>query len=140
MLLLLVCAPFLGALIIATLGPRWRLPPAWIAGLTAALGLALVLTQAPAVYQGELLLDRREWVPEIGLSLAFRLDGLSLLFAELILLAGVAIGGKQGFGYIKAKVFGIFKAYAPPQTVSPMRYTIGLVIFWLPQLFAMVSP
>jgi multicomponent K+:H+ antiporter subunit A len=91
MLLLLVCLPFLGALLVSILGSRGRLRPAWIAGLTAVLGLALLLTQASPVYQGETLLEHREWVPAIGLSLAFRLDGLGLLFAQLILGIGVLV-------------------------------------------------
>ncbi|MGI9320332.1 MAG: monovalent cation/H+ antiporter subunit A [Thiogranum sp.] len=91
MLALLVCVPFLGALLLACLPSRWRLQPAWIAGLTVVLGLALLLTQGFAVYSGEVLLERREWMAVIGLSLAFRLDGLGLLFALLILGIGLLV-------------------------------------------------
>jgi len=91
MLALLVCVPFLGALLLACLPSRWRLQPAWIAGLTVVLGLALLLTQGIAVYSGEVLLERREWMAVIGLALAFRLDGLGLLFAQLILGIGLLV-------------------------------------------------
>ena len=67
-------------------------------------------------------------------------SGVMLVVAELLLVAGVAIAGKQGFAYIKAKVFGIFKAYGPPQKVSPTRYTIGLVMFVLPLLLGWGGP
>ena len=76
MLVLLVCLPFAGALLISFAAPRLRLQPAWLAGLTVVLGLTLLLIQGSAVYSGEVLLERREWIAEIGLSLAFRLDGL----------------------------------------------------------------
>jgi multicomponent K+:H+ antiporter subunit A len=91
MLELLVCLPFLGALLVSFVGPRLRLQPAWLAGLTVLLGLTLLLFQGSAVYSGELLLERREWIAEIGLSLAFRLDGLGLLFAQLILGIGLLV-------------------------------------------------
>jgi multicomponent K+:H+ antiporter subunit A len=91
MLLLLVCVPFLGALLVSTLPPRLRLQPAWISGLTTVVGLALLLAQGLPVYQGAVLIDQWNWIPEIGLSLAFRLDGLALLFGELILGIGVLV-------------------------------------------------
>ena len=52
MLLLLVCVPFAGALLVSVLASRSRLPPAGMASLSALLGLILVLTQATAVYDG----------------------------------------------------------------------------------------
>jgi len=91
MLALLVCVPFVGALLVSCLPSRWRLQPAWLAGLTVVLGLTLLLTQGFAVYSGEVLLERREWIAAIGLSLAFRLDGLGLLFAQLILGIGLLV-------------------------------------------------
>ena len=91
MLGLLVCIPFLGALLVPLLAPRWRLPPAWFAVFIVVLGFTLLLTQTPAVYDGEVLLEQQQWIAEIGLTLAFRLDGLGLLFAQLILGIGVLV-------------------------------------------------
>ncbi len=89
MLLALVCLPFLGALLVWVAASR--LHPVWIAGLTTLLGLVLVLVEGIPIYGGELLIERREWIPAIGLSLAFRLDGLGLLFAQLILGIGLLV-------------------------------------------------
>ncbi len=91
MLSLLVCVPFLGALLVVPLASRLRLQPAWVAGSTALLGLVVVMVLGMPVYDGEVLLDRRAWIPEIGLALAFRLDGLGLLFAQLILGIGLLV-------------------------------------------------
>ena len=81
-------------------------------------------------------------LPLIGLSgtqiAAF--SGAMLVVGELLLLAGVAVAGKDGFAYIKAKVFGVLKAYGPPKTVSRARYIIGLVIFFIPFLFGWGAP
>ncbi len=67
-------------------------------------------------------------------------SGVMLVMGELLLVAAVAIAGKQGFAYIKSKVFGILKAYGPPKTVSRTRYIVGLVIFMVPILVGWGAP
>ncbi len=67
-------------------------------------------------------------------------SGVMLVMGELLLVSAVAIAGKQGFAYIKAKVFGVLKAYGPPKTVSRTRYIIGLVIFMVPVLAGWATP
>ncbi|GAA0572514.1 monovalent cation/H+ antiporter subunit A [Halomonas salifodinae] len=57
----------------------------------AALALLLVLSQVPTLLAGDLPRFQLAWVPQLGLDLAFRLDGLSLLFASLILGIGLLI-------------------------------------------------
>ena len=61
------------------------------AGAVTAASLAVLLSHAPAVMAGETVRNVWTWVPEIGLNLTFRLDGLSLLFAGLILFIGLLI-------------------------------------------------
>ena len=51
----------------------------------------MLLSYAPAVMGGEVVRQIWPWVPEIGLSLSFRLDGLSLMFAGLIMGIGLLI-------------------------------------------------
>jgi len=60
--------------------------------------------------------------------------------AELMMVAAAAISGKSGFAYIKQRLFGWLKSYGPPETVSPGRYKTGLVLFFLPLLYALLSP
>lgn len=64
---------------------------AWLAAAVAASSLALLLMQAPAVMAGGALRSFTPWVPEIGLNLGFRLDGLSLMFALMITSIGLLI-------------------------------------------------
>ncbi|TPE46651.1 monovalent cation/H+ antiporter subunit A [Maribrevibacterium harenarium] len=62
--------------------------------LTAALpatALLLVLLLMPQVLEGNAIRGAIEWVPALGLELAFRLDGLSLLFSLLILGIGLLV-------------------------------------------------
>ncbi len=90
-LILLVCLPFLGALLPGFAIRAGRGASAWAAGLTTAAALAGVLTMAPAVLRGEVLAQRIDWVPALGLSFSLRLDGLGLLFAGLILGIGLLV-------------------------------------------------
>ena len=68
------------------------------------------------------------------------ITGGLVVAAELMMIAGVAIAGKQGFAYIKSKVFGFLKKYGPTKKVSKVRYTIGLLMFIVPLLFGWASP
>ena len=63
-------------------------------------------------------------------------SGVMVIAAELMLVAGAAVAGKEGFALIKAKVFGWLRSYGPPRTVSRRRYRIGLVMFALPLALA----
>jgi len=67
-------------------------------------------------------------------------SGVMAIVAELMIVAGVAIAGKDGFAYVKAKVFGVLKAYGPPKTVGRTRYRIGLVLFVVPFLLGWGAP
>jgi len=64
---------------------------AWLAAAVTAASLALLLLQTPAIMGGRELYAFTPWVPEIGLNLGLRLDGLSLLFALLITGIGLLI-------------------------------------------------
>ena len=96
MLLLIIFLP----LLVGTMATGWsgaqrsagyRGRTAWLAGAVTASCLALLLWQAPPVMRGEVLYDLVPWVPEIGLNLGLRLDGLSLMFALLITGIGLLI-------------------------------------------------
>ena len=92
MLLFIVLLPLLlGTVATFWLGSRSRLLTALAAGAVTATSLGLLLSQAPAVMAGEVVMNAWAWVPEIGLNITFRLDGLSMMFAGLILFIGLMI-------------------------------------------------
>jgi multicomponent K+:H+ antiporter subunit A len=62
-----------------------------IAGATALGVLAVLLSVAGPVMQGEVLLTRAEWIPALGLNANFRLDGLGLMFGLMISGIGLLI-------------------------------------------------
>ncbi|MCK6424418.1 MAG: monovalent cation/H+ antiporter subunit A [Burkholderiaceae bacterium] len=71
--------------------PARRRLTAVLAAVVAGSALALLLAQAPAVFDGQVLLHHTPWVPAIGLNAGFRLDGLALLFAGLITGIGLLV-------------------------------------------------
>jgi multicomponent K+:H+ antiporter subunit A len=69
----------------------YRARTARLAAAVTAASLGLLLLQAPAILGGTEVLTATPWVPEIGLNLGLRLDGLSLMFALLITGMGLLI-------------------------------------------------
>ena len=88
-----VMLPFLGAflppLVERVTGNRTLL--ACGAAALPALALALLFKPAQQVFAGETLHSTLNWIPSLDLSLAFRLDGLALLFAILVLGIGLLV-------------------------------------------------
>ncbi len=90
-LLLIVLLPLLvGTLVTWWLGPRSR-PLTALAAATVTAASLLLLSHAPAIFDGQTVVEFLPWVPQIGLNLGFRLDGLSLMFAGLIMGIGLLI-------------------------------------------------
>ena len=80
-------------------------------------------------------------VTAFGLSttMTASVSGGLLVGAEVLGLLAVAVMGKSGFAFIKTRIFGFLKQYGPPKDVSRRRYTIGLVMFFVPVFFGWVS-
>jgi len=90
-LLLVILTPFLGAALVAGVARRGRLYTARASGAVTLAALAWLLPLAPKPFAGKTVIQRFAWLPDAGLDLAFRLDGLGLLFALLILLIGLLV-------------------------------------------------
>ncbi len=92
-LLAIVLLPFAGSLL-PFLARRLGWGPTattWIAAAGPLAGVALLAGYAPGVIAGGVVTARWPWVPALGLDLSLRLDGLSLLFALLVLGMGLLI-------------------------------------------------
>lgn len=90
-LLWIVLLPLFGSLM-ALLGRN--LPRSYLALVVALFpisALALLLQLLPAVLAGQVLSYQLDWLPLLGLSFTLQLDGLSLLFALLILGIGLLV-------------------------------------------------
>lgn len=59
---------------------------------------------------------------------------------EVFMLIAVAVLGKQGYEFLKAKTLRYLKQFAPSDSVSLARYRIGLLMFSFPLLAGWVQP
>jgi len=90
----LVLLPFAAAAVLALTArfTQFARPLAtWIAFATALFGLGLLASQRVGMATYGVLAWRHDWVPELGLSFALRLDGLSFMFALLVLAIGLLV-------------------------------------------------
>ncbi|GAB1364703.1 monovalent cation/H+ antiporter subunit A [Rhodobacter sp.] len=88
---LIAALPFLGAVLVAMAGRLGR-TAATLAALAAnALALAGLLGHAPVILRGGTVTAAFDWLPAIALNATFRIDGLALMFAGLILGMGLLI-------------------------------------------------
>ncbi|MCM2330512.1 MAG: DUF4040 domain-containing protein, partial [Pseudomonas sagittaria] len=90
-LALLIALPLLGAVVPLLTERYGRSLCAAATALAPLLGLVLLLGQRSAVFAGETLYLKQPWLPDLGLNLSLRLDGLSFLFALLILGIGLLV-------------------------------------------------
>ena len=90
-LLTLVFTPFFAAIMPFFAGQRGRTWIALAAAIVPMLCLGLLLSQTSQVLAGEVISVKYAWVTQLGLNLSFRLDGLSFLFAILILGIGLLV-------------------------------------------------
>ncbi|MBX3501710.1 MAG: monovalent cation/H+ antiporter subunit A [Alphaproteobacteria bacterium] len=90
-LIALLLTPFVAAPLVAALARRRRRDAAWAAAAAKLVGLALLAPLVPGVLAGDSTVVRLSWLPEWGLDIALRLDGLGLMFALLILGIGLLI-------------------------------------------------
>jgi len=81
-------------------------------------------------------------VAAIDLSTTAAASAVALLLglAEVCGLAAIAVMGKNGYAYIKRKLSRFVKSYAPPQDVSKLRYSVGLIMFCIPLIVGWVAP
>ena len=88
---LVVLLPFLGAMAAPLFAQGGRTAIAIASTVPALIALVALFPHWQTLADGGVVLHTYEWLPAIGLSLSFRLDGLSLLFALLILVIGILI-------------------------------------------------
>ena len=103
----------------------WRLP--------VAVGLFLTAIACPIVGTAVLSSDASgTWKAVAGL--------LFFPIPEVFDVSAIAVLGKPGWEWLKAKLFGVLRRVAPPDRVGPTRYRIGLVMFVLPLLMGWLGP
>lgn len=90
-LALVVLLPFIGALVAPLFAQAGRTAIAIAATIPPIVALAALFPHWETLAAGDILVQTQSWLPTLGLSISFRLDGLSLMFSLLILLIGILV-------------------------------------------------
>ncbi|MBD3655161.1 MULTISPECIES: monovalent cation/H+ antiporter subunit A [Marinobacter] len=99
---LVVLLPFIGAMFAPLFVQAGRTAIAIAASVPALIALAALYPHWQTLADGGVLVQTYQWLPALGISFSLRLDGLSLLFALLILIIGLLIIVYARY-YLKAK-------------------------------------
>ncbi len=134
-MVLAVLAGFVAALVAPWIHGRTGARAGWlIAGVPLAV-TGYFLAQLATIADGETLRASYDWVPELGVEAAFRLDGLGLVFALLVSGIGTLVV-VYGGGYLKGDAqLGRFYAYILVFMASMLGVVLAdnlltLFIFW----------
>ena len=127
--------PFVAAALAAYSARFNRLAAAYVSAFMTVLALAILSPSIGAVFAGETLVQSWPWIESIGLFFAFRLDGLALLFALLILIIGLLVIIYARYYLSKKDSMGRFYAYLMMFMGSMLGIVLSenvlqLVIFW----------
>ncbi|MCK0510644.1 monovalent cation/H+ antiporter subunit A [Aromatoleum buckelii] len=110
-LALIVMLPFVGAVLPALLGRAGSTASALAAFSVSLVAFVLLLSHAPAVFDGDVVQAGWVWLPGLGLNANLFLDGLGFLFAVLILGIGLLIIAYTRFYLPKRDSGSRFHAY-----------------------------
>lgn len=125
----------LGCVVWAQVARRWTALAGILSSLMPGAIFIWLVAKAPGIAQGQVLSWTLEWVPQMGVSLSFRLDGPSLLLAMLITGIGTLIL-IYGGGYFKGSpqavpFFGFVQLFMLAMLgVAASDNLLLLFIFW----------
>ncbi|KAF7598974.1 MAG: NADH-quinone oxidoreductase subunit I [Candidatus Dactylopiibacterium carminicum] len=126
----------LAAMLVAPLlAKRLDQRAAWLLALAPLAAFLWFVAQVPQIASGVPLRESLAWVPALGVSLSFSLDGLSLLFALLIsgigtlivLYAGSYLSDHHQLGRFYAYLLGFMAAMLGVVLADDL---IGMFVFW----------
>ncbi|MBU2872354.1 monovalent cation/H+ antiporter subunit A [Colwellia sp. E2M01] len=81
----------LGSIISSMTGKLSRNQSTTLSLIMPIIALFMCVNMAPAVFAGEEIRETISWLPLLGINIAFRLDGLALLFVFMILAIGILV-------------------------------------------------
>lgn len=132
---IVVLLPFLGAILAAYSAKFTRLAAAYTSAGITVLSLAFLAPAISMPFDGQTLIQSWSWLEGVGLYFAFRLDGLALLFALLILVIGLLVIIYARYYLAQKDSMGRFYAYLMMFMGSMLGIVLSenvlqLVIFW----------
>ena len=142
LLLILVGLPFAAAIAASTVSTRAHGAAAWSSGLLLFAGLVILGLLYGPISDGEILRGSLRWVPSLGLTLAFRMDGLVWLFTTLVFAIGILVLIYARYYLSKSDPVPRFYAFLMAFTGAMVGMLLSgnilmLVVFW--ELTAILS-
>jgi len=134
-LLLIVILPLLGALLASACHRQSLRLCAVVAIVAPIIAMGLALSHLPAILAGNVVIAEWQWIERIGLSVAFRLDGLAMLFALLIIGMGLLVilyaryyfDGKSG----GARFYGLMLVFMSAMLgIVTSENLLFMLVFW----------
>jgi len=113
---------------------RWgRSACAAITALFPAIALTIVALRIPAIFDGHVFRYATDWIPQLGLNIAFRLDGLSFLFSSMILGIGLLVILYARYYLSDTDPVGRFYAYILLFMASMVGVVLAnnLILLWI---------
>src|SRR5690606_5302341 len=83
--------PFVAALVAACMPAGSRHRPAAVAAIATAGALLLAILQFGRIADGEVPRQQFDWLPDLGLVLVLRMDGLAWVFSVMVLGIGLLV-------------------------------------------------
>jgi len=91
LLIVVVCLPFLGAMIASCLPRNARTAAALLSWGIALVNVICLILLWPLFQDGEVLRTQIAWLPSLGVDIVLRLDGVSWMFSALVLGIGALV-------------------------------------------------
>jgi len=91
MLFLIPLIAFCGAFVAVCMPSNSRVRPAAVAVGATLTALMLTLAQFGPIVRGEVVRERVAWLPQFGLDIVWRMDGLAWLFTVIVLGIGLLV-------------------------------------------------
>ncbi|MGP9814278.1 monovalent cation/H+ antiporter subunit A [Rhodopseudomonas sp. NSM] len=134
-LALIALIPLFGAVLPLVAIRSGRNACTFVTASVSLVSLVILLAHAPAVFEGATIRSGTEWVPALGLSFRFFLDGLGLFFATLILAIGLLVIVYSRFYLGRDDPMGRFFAFLLLFQGAMLGIVISdnillLVVFW----------
>jgi multicomponent K+:H+ antiporter subunit A len=135
LLLILVGLPFVAALVASTISATAHGAAAWVSGLLLAAGLVVLGLLHGSVAAGRVIRGTLDWVPSLGLSLTFRMDGFVWLFVTLVFGIGILVLVYARYYLSKSDPVPRFYAFLMAFTGAMVGMLMSgnilmLVVFW----------
>ncbi|QOY94389.1 monovalent cation/H+ antiporter subunit A [Massilia sp. UMI-21] len=135
LLLLLLLLPFGAALLASWMPGDSRDRPAAIAGIATLAALGLAIAQFGRIAAGEVPQLRVAWLPEFGLDIVLRMDGLAWVFTVMVLGIGALVLLYARYYMSKRDPVPRFYAYIMAFMGSMLGVVLSgnliqLVVFW----------